>query len=588
MPYIADAQSSSGERMKEHVKYLASDELEGRLPGTDGIEKAKTYIGKNFEKLGLLKFGEDFYQSFDVTTGLKLGSDNKLSAEVLVERVGVPKELWKPAVKPFAVNADWLPMPFSENGTIGGELVFCGYGISSEANKYDDYAGLDVKNKVVIVLMGSPDGEGEKSKFIGLTSPRYKAVTARNNGAKAIVFVNAQGDSADVMKQLRFEMMSKNSGIIAIQMRRSVISKLFPKNSQLNPIELEINKKKTPKSFVIPNTTLSMTVDLVDDIHKTSNVIAYVKGTKYPDEFIVVGAHYDHLGLGQLGNSASGSANPGIHNGADDNASGTAGVMELAEAFANNPAERSIALMAFTGEEMGLLGSGYYAEHPLFPHEKTILMINFDMIGRLKDNKIQIFGLGTSDDFAPVLDSIAMIDSIGLVKLKDGFGPSDHSSFYKHKIPVMHFFSGTHGDYHKPSDDWDKLNYEGMAKVTKFTENVVRHFASRTNRPNYIEVKDSTQRQARMGSGAWFGIVPNFEESPEGCKISGASPGSPAQKAGLKENDIITHLNGKEVKNLHDFMFIVGQYKEGDTLKVKFLRDKKPMTCEVTLAKKNK
>lgn len=580
---------ASPERVKEYVKYLASDELEGRFPGTIGMDKATKFIEDHFSKIGLKKFNNSYLQEFSVSTGIKLGTENKLSASVLVERVGVPIEQWKPGVRNYAVESDWLPTSFSENSTVTGQLVFAGYGISADALNYDDFKNIDVKGKICLILAGSPDGNSEKSKFVNYLSLRYKATNARNNGAVGVLFINPQGDSADVIKPLRFEMMSKNSGIVAAHFKRSIAAKLLPKNVQINFIENEINKKKLPNSFAIPNTTITMTVDLNENIQPTYNVIGYVEGTKYPSEYIVIGGHFDHLGYGQMGNSAYRGNAPMIHNGADDNASGTAGVMELAERFAKNPAERTVVFMAFSGEEMGLLGSNYYVDNHFFPHEKTALMINFDMIGRMKENKVQIFGLGSSEKFSKDIDSLSLIDSIIVVKLQDGFGPSDHSSFYKNKIPVMHFFTGTHGDYHKPSDDWDKLDYVGLARVAEFAETVVRHYSYQIDKPDYVKVVDSSSqgRASMKGNGAWFGIVPNFEESPLGCKISGTSPGSPAQAAGLQENDIITHINDKAIKNLHDFMYVVGEYKPGDKVKVRILRNEKEKFFDVTLSKRN-
>jgi len=585
---FAQKDPSSPDNIKKYVQYLASEELEGRLPGTAGIDKAANYISQHFKKVGLKSFRENYFQQFDVRTGIKLGSENKFALTVLVERLGVPVEKWKPATKNINVEEEWLPAAFSENGSVSADLVFAGYGISAEPLGYDDYKDIDVNGKIVIVISGSPDGSTEKSKFVNYLSDRYKATNARNKGAVGVLIVNPQGDSANILKPLSFQMMSRNSGILVAYIKRTLAFSLMPKNVQLNYVENAINKSQKPNSFAVPYTKVSLTIDLVDDYRPTSNVIGYVEGRFNPQEYIVVGAHYDHLGYGQLGNSAYVGKTPKIHPGADDNASGVAGVMELAERFAKNPADRTIVFMAFTGEEMGLLGSTHYVENNFFPHENTFLMLNFDMIGRMKDNKLQIFGLGSSPVLSNVIDSISSIENIGIVKLQDGFGPSDHTPFYKKKIPVMHFFTGAHGDYHKPTDTWEKLDYVASARVVDFAESVVRHFASIQQKPAFTEVVDTTNRPAMRGGGPWFGIVPNFEESPLGLKISGTSPGSPAQAAGLKEDDIITHIDDKQVKNLHDFMYIIGEYKAGNTVKVRVLRNNKEMFFNVTLANRNK
>ncbi len=579
-------------KIENHIKYLASDELEGRFPGTPGIEKAADYIANYFKSIGIQPINGSYFQTLKVVTGTKLGTNNKFEVNVLVPKPGIPKDMWKPSTKKWDAQQMWIPISFSENGSATGDLAFVGYGISSDKLQYDDYKDIDVNNKIVIILTGSPDGENEeKSKFNNYLSLRYKAKNARDHGAAAVIFVKSQGDSADVLMQLKWEQMNKNSGVIAIQANRTALSKLFPNESQLNPVEKEINKTKKPKSFIIPNTSIALTIDLVDDQKETKNIVGILKGKnpKLSEEYIVLGAHYDHLGWGQVGSIYRGKT-PMVHNGADDNASGVAGVMELAAKFASNPPERSMAFILFTGEELGLLGSSHYVDSPLIPMEKVVMMMNFDMIGRMKDNQVQIFGFGSSPDFTAPVDSLALIDSVKIVKLADGFGPSDHSSFYKKNIPVMHIFTGVHADYHSPKDDWDLINYPGEAKIIDLFEKIARHFANKEEKPKFEKVKEEAkdQQSTRGGNGAWFGIVPNFEDNPKGCKISGTSPGSPAQKAGLLENDIITTINGKQVKNLHDFMYTVNEYKPGDVLDVKLIRNDKEIDVKVTLAKRKK
>jgi hypothetical protein len=338
-----------------------------------------------------------------------------------------------------------------------------------------------------------------------------------------------------------------------------------------------------------------MNIVLRDVVSTTSNVIGVIEGTdaKLKNEYIVVGAHYDHLGWG--GPSSIFKSGKAIHNGADDNASGTSGIIALAHKIAAKPLKRSVVLMAFSAEEMGLLGSAFYVNNPLKELQNTVAMFNMDMIGRLRDDKLTLFGIGSSSYWQQITDSLAKVSNLTLIENNEGYGPSDHSSFYKEHVPVIMFFSGTHGDYHHPNDDWDKLNYEGMEKVVNLVYSYVECVSNKSERPDYIKVQESDDKAAKgrhsYGSGAWFGIIPNFEESPLGCKISGASPGSPAMKAGLIENDIITTINGKEIKNLHDFMFAVREHKVGDVLDVEVLRGKdytEKHTFKVKLAAKVK
>ncbi len=584
--YSGDIQSQS--RIETHVKYLSDDKLEGRFPGTQGIENAANYIEEFFKQNKIAPIGDSYSQKFKVTTGLLLGSGNKLEFSSIVPKFGIPDSMIKPIKRTMPVKAEWLPLGFSDNGTITGKLAFVGYGISSEKMKYDDYAGIDVKNKIVVMMLGAPKFAKEEEFGMAIQT-RYKAKVARDNGAIGIIYINQSGDSADVLPPIKYEQTSRNSGIVAVMASRSALAKFFTRELSINFAEAEITKKKAPKSFDIINQTISLTVDLANDEKETRNMVGLIKGSDpaLSNEYVVIGAHYDHLGYGQMGNSMYRGKSPMVHNGADDNASGVAGIMELGQRFAENPPKRSVVVIAFSSEELGLYGSAHYVENPKVPNDKVIMMMNFDMIGRLKDNKLQLFGSGSAEEFPGTIDSLATIDSITVVKLADGFGPSDHTSFYKKQIPVLHFFSGVHTDYHTPADDWNLLNFPGELKIVDFADQFIRHFADSPIKPTYKETKDTALKTAgptKGSSGAWFGIIPNFEESPSGCKISGTSQGSPAQKAGLKENDVIVSINGKPVKNLQELMYTINDHKPGEVLNVVLLRDGKEMKVDVTLS----
>lgn len=598
------------ERMKEHVRFLASDELEGRYPGTEGIRKAAEYIKSHFKNCGLLPLGDGYQQEFTVTTGLKLGSGNSVQFDVVVEKPGVPRDMLKPVTRTWKINQDFVPINFSDNASVSGELVFAGYGITAKDLKYDDYEGVDVKGKVVVVLTNSPVAKvttkysgsyhGEKNTlrveyivddgdFTPFSGLRYKATNARDHGAVGVIFVNIQGDSADVMPPLGFSTMSRNSGITAVFANRTSLSKLFPRAAQINPIEQEINKTKKPNSFPISNTVAKLTVDLLNDDKPTHNIVGWVKGadSKLSEEYIVVGAHYDHLGWG--GSNSLHKGSPEVHNGADDNASGTAMLMELACRFAKTPARRSLVFIAFSAEELGLQGSAYYVNNPLKPLEKKVTMINFDMVGRFKENRVNVFGIGTSPVFETSLDSLALLDSISITKAKDGFAPSDHAAFYGKNMPVMMLFTGVHEDYHKPSDDWDKLNYNGMQSIARYSESIIRFIGNLDEKPPFSKVSEPEGKMGsnRGGYGAWFGIIPNFAENPNGCLISGSTAGSPAHKAGFQDGDVITKFGDKPIKNLHDLTFALNEYKPGDKVLVVYLRGGKEHKTEVTLSRRN-
>lgn len=380
----------------------------------------------------------------------------------------------------------------------------------------------------------------------------------------------------DHVPELEYAAMVKNSGVIAAFASHEAFNQIIGEG-KIRIIEEEmLNSKKTASRDF--DTDIKLNIELRDVKQKTSNIIGIVEGTdpELKKEYIVVGAHYDHLGMGGPTSLHKGAHE--VHNGADDNASGTAGVIALGYKIAEKPLKRSVVLMGFSAEEMGLLGSSYYVQNPAEEIQNTVAMFNMDMIGRLRENKLTLFGVGSSPLWKRVSDSLATIADLEIIENTEGYGPSDHSSFYKKDIPVLMFFSGTHGDYHHPRDDWDKINYEGMEKVITLVHSYIETVAAEAERPEFIEVKEADDK-ARKGrhsykSGAWFGIIPNFEETPLGCKISGTSPGSPAMRAGLQENDIITKINDKEIKNLHDFMYTVREYKPGDVLDVIVLRGK--------------
>jgi aminopeptidase YwaD len=587
------AQTTSAEKISTYVKYLADDKLEGRYPGTKGNEEAADYIINFYKSIGINPLSTSGYkQKFQVTTGLIMGDKNSMSFDVLVERPGVEKEFWKKQTRNWVSGTDFLPVRFSDNGSIESELAFVGFGVTSKELNYDDYKDIDVKDKIVIILTDSADGKPMVKKFDEKYDLKYKLFNAREHGAKGVIFVKMQSDSANVFSPLKLERLFNNTGVIAVQASRTSISALFPRNQNLYPVEKEIIKNFQPKSFILPNVKAKITVDLKLDSKEISNVIALVEGNdkSKSEEYFIIGAHYDHLGWGAENSQYKGKV-PMIHNGADDNASGTAGVMELAERFKKNPLRRPLIIMNFNAEEMGLLGSANYIKNPIVPKEKTVFMLNLDMIGRLKDNKMNVFGTGTSSGFSSMVDSLANLASLNIIKSSDGFAPSDHSTFYAGKIPVLFLFTGVHNDYHTPHDDWDKINFDGIAKTADYAEMIIRTLDSKDKAPDFQQAASTNQSApdpsgGRHSSGVWFGIMPNFEEGSTGMKISGASAGSPAQEAGFKADDVIIKFGNTGIKNLYDLTTVLKDYKPGDKVIVTFIRAGKEQTVEVNLRKR--
>ncbi|MFN3695023.1 MAG: M28 family peptidase, partial [Ignavibacterium sp.] len=506
---VVDSPEITKEEIYEHIKYLASDELEGRFTGTEQCRIAAEYIAKEFEKAGLQPvFNGSYFQEFPFISDIKLGDNYlKFSDEETLS---------------LKVKNDFTPLPFSDNLSVEGRLVFAGFGISSKENNYDDYENIDVKNKIVIVFRNHPDLNTPHSPLEQFAGLRYKATVARDKGAAGIIFVNTSDKKDDdKLFKLEYDGAAKVKGISVLQIKRDVLQKLFSKlNLDLEDVEKQITENKKPDSFEL-NTSAKIKTEVIEVESISWNVGGLLIGNdeKLSDEYLVIGAHFDHLGWGKQNSLYQGE--PAIHNGADDNASGTTGLLELSEKFASekNNLKRSILFFAFSGEELGLLGSSYLVNHFPVPTEKVVSMINMDMIGRLKDSSLIVYGTGTSTNWKNILNDK---NSFGfkLTFNDEGFGPSDHSSFYGKKIPVLFFFTGTHSDYHKPSDDYDKINSEGQEKVLKYIHSVATEIINSDSRPDYLAVerKDTGRMTA---SRVWVGTIPDFAGDTEGYKLGG-------------------------------------------------------------------
>jgi len=590
--FYTAAEEPAADKMKEYIRFLSSDELEGREPAKNGNVDAANFIADNYKQFGLSTLAGDYFQYFSISSGVRITDKNYVSYSVKIEKPGVPLDKIKPIEKKWTLKEDWYPISFSDNASFSGEIVFVGYGISAKNIDYDDYKDIDVTGKAVIILIDSAEGRPKISQFKEYSELKYKVSNAKSKGAAAVIFVKDQGDSADVFLPLNMVRFFKSNNIPVIQASRTSISKFFPRDKQLYVVEQKIIKNLEPNSFLIPNSSISINVDLEIIETNVPNVLAIVKGTDkvLSDEYIVVGAHFDHLGWGGA-NSLYRGKSPQIHNGADDNASGTSVLLELADRISKNPLKRSVIFFAINCEEMGLLGSNYYVRNPLVPLEKTVFMLNLDMVGRMQDNKMNIIGTGSSPYFSQLVDSIAAIDNLILSKSMDPFGASDHTSFYSNNVPVLFFFTGLHSDYHLPSDDFEKINFDGMLKVADFSAKLLDYIGNNEIKPEYILVKMDPKEmgaKAGAGNGAWFGIVPNFEDNHLGFKISGTSTGSPAEKAGLKNGDIITKFGEKVINNLYDLTYAIRDHSPGDIVVVELLRDGKLLKFNVELAKRGK
>jgi hypothetical protein len=578
-------------RYKETVRYLASDDLKGRGTGTPGLEKAAKYIAREFKKAGLQPAGvpspgRDFFQRFDVTTDAKLGKGNHLSIAENGKR------------KSFDVQKDYQPFNFSGNGKASGPVVFVGYGITAPEYNYDDYQGVDVKDKVVLILRHEPQEFDEKSVFAGKVYTRHatvdsKAINAKFHGAKGVLFVNDQENHTGDPDQLDKFQKTVGPGMTSIpfvQVRHEVAGQwLASAGKSLKEWITEVDKDLKPRPLPLPaGLTAEIATDVRRETRRVPNVCGYLPGQT--DEYVVVGAHYDHLGMGDQSSLAPSMAGKAIHYGADDNASGAAGLLELARYFGKQPKmKRGVLFLAFSGEEMGLLGSSWYVNHPPLPVDKAVAMINMDMIGRIKDQKVFLGGVATGDSLKALVEEISPKYSLKSdLSEQGGYGSSDHTSFTSKQVPVLFFFSGLHADYHKPSDTWDKINAESAAEMLSMVAEVSTRLATQEARPKFVRTaapRPQAMASASMsGYGPYFGSIPDMSDVAGGFRISDVRDGSPAQKAGLKGGDIIFEFGGKPVANLMEFTYALRAFKPGDEVLVKWKRDGQTMEGKTTLS----
>jgi hypothetical protein len=499
------------------------------------------------------------------------------------------------------LKEDYLPFNYSESGEARVPLVFAGFGITAPEFNYDDYTHLDVKDKAVIVLRNEPQKDDEKSVFDGRQPTQHsalvnKAINARNHGARVMILVNdapsaAPGAPPEEDKLIPFDSLSgpQKSGILLLQVKRSVVDAwLKPSGKSLDALQKPIDEKLEPQSIPLEGATLDVQVD-VKHIHaRTQNVAGVVRGRdpELASEAVIIGAHYDHLGLGRH-NALDPDAAGQVHPGADDNASGTAAVIELARAVAVRRADlkRSVIFLTFSGEELGLLGSAYYTAHPLWPLKKTAAMLNLDMVGRVRDGKVFVGGVGTSPVFPKLLEA-ANTTGLRLETSRSGYGSSDHTSFYVSDIPVLFFFSGLHSDYHRATDTPDKIAAGEEARVGDLVLRVAMTLASGEPRPQFTRVQEPRPVGGTGGGGgygAYFGSVPDMGSDVEGVKFADIRDGSPAAKAGLRRGDVLIEFAGAPIKNLYDFTYQLRAHRPGEEVRVVVLRGGERVEAKVKL-----
>jgi len=553
------------DELETHIKYLSSDSLKGRLTGSPGDSLAAFYIRNALASYGFKNLSGDGLQRFRVTSRLMAGPENSLSVNETN----------------FTREKDFMPFAFSSNSGLIAEAVFAGYGfnINGDSLKWNDYKGIDVRDKWVIILRADPETDKSVSPFIPYSGDRDKVMVAKDMGAAGVLLVSGTAfDSQDTFESLSSDDFSTDIPVFRI--KRDVADIILSKTGEkVADLEKRLNETRKPFSFAT-KTVVSGKAEIIREMGIARNVIMILPGEdkSLKNEYVIIGAHFDHLGMGGPGSGSRAIDTIAVHHGADDNASGVSMMLELAEKIAHSRGShaRSIICLSFSGEEEGLLGSKYYTEHPGIDLSRVNAMINLDMVGRLQDTKVlQISGVGTAEGLKELVSSENDTNIIRLTLSDEGYGPSDHTSFYGKDIPVLFYTTGAHLDYHTPSDTYDKINYKGMVRISVPIYKVIEKLANEPGKLKFREAgpKAEQGRQVRR-KGATLGIMPDFAGIVKnGLRADEVDPGRPAAIGGMKKGDIITSINGKTINNVYDYMFRMAQFRHGQSIVVEVLRD---------------
>ncbi|MGA2498411.1 MAG: M28 family peptidase, partial [Tepidisphaeraceae bacterium] len=529
---------------------------------------------------------ESYFQPFDYTVITGPSAQTALSA----------------AGKSYSLNTHLMPVAMSAEKEFSGSLAFVGYGISGAKEKdggqiYDDYAGVDVKGKVVLAMRFEPHDAKGKSRIARIDFSEFaalnrKARAAADRGAVALLVVQPPnhhgGDALSPMGRRQMDAVS----IPVVQVTQAVANEMLAAAGlkNLREYQNEIDGSFKPQSADSGSVVVKGSVVFERITNKLRNVMAWLPGNgPHSEEIIVIGAHYDHLGRGGPGSRSPRSHE--IHHGADDNASGTAALLELARILSSGtPLPRSVLFMAFSGEEMGLLGSLYWVDHPTVPIADIKAMINLDMVGRLKDNVLQVGGTGTAPAFEHLIDNLPAGKSFTLkTTWKDGRAPSDITSFVARRIPGLFLWTGFHEDYHRPTDTSDKINYNGEARIVDLTAQAAVEVAYLPRKAlAYTAPPPATQpatpATTRPGAGVSLGVIPDYsaETGAGGVKITGTTPGSAADKAGLHPGDVLIRFGGRKIENLYDLTDVLNAGTPGVPVKLQVIRNGQELELEAT------
>ncbi len=541
-----------------HIGWLADDKLNGRLAGTKDEFITAEKISHLFEQNGLGNFNNSCLQPFEFTSG----STAAEGSNIIVDNIALEN------------NFEFLS--FSSTDTVTGNIGFVGNGITEQTYNFDEYENVNIEGNIAFVLAGEPNEENWPL--------RKKAMNAREHGASAVLFIANENTSLEKytsMKQKMFDNVGIPSAIISFSKAKSLG---FTKGILLpNLIQTMKQNPHEPHSF---ETNITSTISVkMNSTKKTSHNVLGIYNNSLKKEYIILGAHMDHLGYGGQGSGSSAPEIHDVHNGADDNASGVSAILEIAEFLGRTQPilDCNILFVAFGAEEQGLIGSSYLAENLPFPKNQLKAMINLDMIGRMENQTLVLGAVGTAIEWKSIIEEITPYN-LNIVVDNEGFGASDHQSFILEDVPSLFVFTGAHEDYHKPSDDIEKINSNGLLQVTEFVNELL--FASSSAEQKITFKKINPRMQSGKRSSVKLGTIPDYTFNGDGMRIKGVSANSPAEMVGLQKNDIIMSLGGVEIHSIYDYMFALNELKIGKETVVEILRNNEKVHKNITPVKK--
>ena len=566
------ATQAPASKTRNDVTLLASDRFDGRQAGSPGATLAADHLVAELKKMGAspLPGQKDFRLPFTFTAGVRDGGTTLTTAG-----------------RTFSQRSEVQALSFADNAEVSGDVVFAGYGLvvpESQNFGYDSYTTLDVKDKVVVVFRYFPEDADQKTRQIlsRYADLRYKAMQARQRGAKALLVVTGpRSPNAGETIPMSFDTALAGSGIAAASVNGDVAKALFAgvKDKSLEDIQKEFDSGNPHTTgFALPGVSVTVKTQVVRESQQGFNVVGYLPATSriaLPKPWVALGAHYDHLGRGSHGNSLASKEDAGqIHHGADDNASGTAAVLAAGRDLAARRSRPRHVLLAFwSAEEIGLIGSNAYVTAPPVPNDQLAAYLNFDMVGRMQDNKLTVQAVGTSAGWKPIIEKANVAAGFELVLQDDPYQPTDVASFNSVGVPSLAFFTGTHVDYHKPSDTADKINYEDLDRVVDFAVAIASRVGEQPDTLVFVKVQQAQDSGGgRAGVRIFTGTIPDYATDVKGLLLGGVIGGGPAEQAGLQKGDVIVQIGEQSIANIYDYTYALEVLKVGQPVKLVYMR----------------